>query len=117
MTDETRPKIYEVVQVVLDHSTNSAGGVDVTEGTLYKFVDNNEEAGILAHSVGPLGESTGIFSSMEGTAPQEVAEIVDAPKDANMEIPQEYKENEETYIEALKEMEERQNERWSEKIR
>ena len=108
--DETKPRVYEVGNVVIEHRKNDAGGIDVVDGILYRFVDDNREAGVLAHSVGPEGESTGIFRDMKGTYSGEVVEIVDAPEGADMEISQEYKENDKAYNEAMEEMYEKQNE-------
>ena len=101
--EEQKPQIYKVGDVILDYHGNSAGGVDVVKGELYRFKGTNEEAGVLAHSVGPHGESTGIFAHMETTSEGEVANIVDAPKDADMTIPKKYKDAEEGYYSALEE--------------
>ena len=82
-------KIYKGDEVREERGMNSAGGYECAYGTEYYFAEDyvdlyrrfkcHDFAGILFHSVGPYGESTGIFSSMRGTAIEEICEIVQRP--------------------------------------
>ena|SRR3989338_3843136 len=102
--EDERSRVYKVGDVILDYSGNSAGGIEVIKGELYRFEGTNEEAGVLAHSVGSHGESTGIFANMKTTSEGEVANIICAPRDADMSIPQNYKDIEEGYYKELEEL-------------
>lgn len=109
--EQEKPKIYKVGDVmVADNAENviDEDGVEcvlhrAVKGVLYRFSDTNEEAGVLTNSVGSLGDSTGIFADMMSPSVEEIADIVSMPENANMTIPQKYKEIEERYRAELNE--------------
>lgn len=70
-----RKKLVAGEEVLLEEKVNELGGVEEEYGTEY-FTEEGEFVGVLGHSVGPYGISTGVFAEVKSTCPLAEAEEI-----------------------------------------
>lgn len=69
-------KLIAGEEVILSEYRNEIGGVEAEYGTAY-YTAEGDFVGVLGHTVGAYGVSTGIFKEVKGTSPLcEAAELL-----------------------------------------